>query len=203
MALSGPAPGRPMLRRLEGEQVLWSGQPRQGLLLLPRDAVLVPLGLMWGGFALFWEATALRMAHGTLFPLWGLPFLLSGLYIAAGRFVLDAWLRRNLSYAVTDRRVLIRRSGPFPRVTALGFDQLHEVTLLPGIRGGGTVRFGTQPPLPEPEWSWRGSRNGTLGLGAWTPALDPAPQFLAIADADTVFALVQRLMQGGADARRA
>ena len=71
-----------------GERLLWSGRPSSRW-LYPQDAVLIPFSVMWGGFAIFWEASALSNsgARGSvIFPLWGIPFVAMGLYMVIGRF---------------------------------------------------------------------------------------------------------------------
>ena len=90
-----------------GERLLWSGAPPQGLLLRSSDAFLIPFSLMWGGFALFWEATTVKAKAPVFFTLWGIPFVLVGLYVMVGRFFVDARQRSRTFYGVTDRRILI------------------------------------------------------------------------------------------------
>jgi hypothetical protein len=168
---------------LKGESVAWRGRPKQGLMLMPRDGLLIPFSLLWGGFAIFWEVTALNGKAPGFFPLFGVPFVLIGLFLIFGRFLLDASLRSRTLYALTDRRVLIARSGPWRSFNAINLDRLPEATLVESAEGRGTIRFG-QPPQ-----YWGANRNGSFG--SWIPALDPTPQFLAIDDARRVFAAVQ------------
>ena len=174
---------------LAGERILWSGRPAQGFLLTSRDAALIPMSLLWGGFAVFWEAMVVtQQKTPSFFALWGIPFLLIGLYFIVGRFLLDAWIRRGLLYAVTDKRILISRSGPFAKFTAVSLDRLPDASITENSRGRGTIRFGDPAPL----WGRRNS------FASWTPALDPTPQFIAIEDARSVFDQVQRASRGGA-----
>jgi hypothetical protein len=63
------------------EQLLWFGRPRQGFVLRTADAYMIPFSLMWAGFAVFWE-TIVNLGRGPLlFRLWGIPFVLAGLYM--------------------------------------------------------------------------------------------------------------------------
>jgi hypothetical protein len=174
---------------LPGEKILWSGAPAQGLLLTSRDWFMIPFSLLWGGgvlFALF--AAAMRQQQtdpvALVFPLVFLSvFGLVGLYIVAGRFLLDAWVRRATSYAVTNKRILISRSAPFVNFTAISLNRLPDMSLSERADGRGTIRFG-------PQQSWFGAGSG--GFSAWAPALDPTPQFIAIENARSVFDQIQR-----------
>jgi hypothetical protein len=166
---------------LPGERIIWSGQPGGGLVLTSRDAFLIPFSLLWCGFAIFWTITATRGGAPAFFYLWGVMFVCLGLYFVAGRYVVDAWMRRGIRYALTDRRILIRRPGAFGRFTAIGLNQLPEATLSERGDGRGTIRFGAATPV------W-----GSRGMSAWTPAFDPTPQFIAIENCRHVFDLIQQ-----------
>jgi hypothetical protein len=176
-------------RVLPGERLIWSGRPAQGLLLTSRDALLIPFSLVWGGFAIFWETMVLtQMDTPGFFGLWGVPFVLIGLYLMVGRFLVDAWVRGGMLYAVTNKRILISRSGPFGKFTALNLDRLPDASISEGAGGRGTIRFGEPAPL------W-GGRNG---VSSWTPSLDPTPQFIAIENARSVFDQIQLATRSGA-----
>jgi hypothetical protein len=72
-------------RLLAGERILWSGRPAQGLLFTGNDAMLIPFSLLWGGFAIFWEVSALNQPNTGYFGVFGIPFVLMGLYLIVGR----------------------------------------------------------------------------------------------------------------------
>lgn len=177
-------------RLLPGERILWSGRPATGLLFTGRDFFLVPFSLLWGGFAIFWEATVAGVTVGApqgsidkmpvFFLLFGGAFVCVGLYFIFGRFIVDAWLRSATRYAVSDQRILIARSGPLANFTAISLDRVPEVQLRSAWGGRNTILFGSQTPF------WM-NRN----FGAWSPAMDPTPQFLAIDDGQRVFDLIQ------------
>lgn len=168
---------------LEDERIIWSGRPATGWLLTGSDLFLVPFSLLWGGFAVFWEVSVFESSAPLIFRLWGIPFVLMGLYFIVGRFVLDAWLRGKTRYAVTNRRILIDRSAPWGSLTVLSLDRLPEVQLSQRPGGRGTLRFG----LVTRSWG-----QGRGGFGTWSSALDPTPQFIAIDGAQYVFDRIQR-----------
>jgi Bacterial PH domain len=142
-----------------GEKLLWSGQPGGGLRLRPADAMLIPFSLMWGGFAIFWELSVFRAHAPFFFRLWGIPFVLVGLYLIAGRFFADARQRARTYYGVTNERVLIV-SGLFQRqVKSLALRSLPEVTLNERGDRSGSITFGSAPPMA-----------GWLGGSSWPGA---------------------------------
>ena len=93
-----------------GEELRWVGAPNPKVTFAPADAFLIPFSLMWGGFAIFWEVSVLTGGGSALFALWGIPFVLVGLYFIVGRFVHKARLKRRTVYGLTDTRALVSTS---------------------------------------------------------------------------------------------
>ena len=172
---------------MAGERVVWSGRPKQGFILTPSDGFLIPFSLLWGGFAIFWEVSVFKVRAPAFFPVFGFVFVLLGLYFIFGRFLADAWIRRSMIYAITDRRILILRDRPTRKLVALNLDKLPSCDLVESSDGSGTIRFGTPPSIFVRRGSW----------GMWTPSIDPTPQFLRIENARNVFDQVQKLSASG------
>ncbi len=166
-----------------GERLLWSGAPSQGLKLRAADMFLVPFSLFWGGFALFWELSVLRLPNAPWFAkLWGIPFVLVGLYLLVGRFFVDAKMRENTFYALTGERILIF-SGIFRReAKSLTLRNIPEVSVVKGRDASGTISFGSAPPFA----GFSGGIAGWPGSGRMLP-----PQFEMIEDVAAVATLVR------------
>jgi hypothetical protein len=161
------------------ESLLWSGRPRTGVRLQAGDVVMIPFSLMWGGFAIFWEAMVIR-SHGPLImKLWGLPFVAIGLFMIFGRFFADAGRRGKTLYAVTSNRVMII-SGKV--VSSYPLAQIPGVTTMEGRDGFGNVILVSAPPQLAPFGSLfaaAGSRSGAA------PVLEMIENPRQVADAIT------------------
>lgn len=148
-------------------------------MLRASDLLMIPFSLMWGGFAVFWEYSVFTSDAPLLFRLWGIPFVLVGLYMVAGRFVVEAWQRAYTDYAVTDERIIIR-SGIFRRqMKSLNLRAMGEFSLTENGKGEGTIVFGVSP-----------AGNMFSGLASW-PGVEELPRFDTIPDARKVYEIIR------------
>ena len=174
------------------EKLLWSGRPAQGVRLRSSDILLIPLGLLWGGFAIFWDVMALGVFFGgaaeveslpdiaIIFPLFGVPFILMGLFIF-GRFLVDARQRARTFYGVTDKRIIIM-SGLFSRkVKSLNLRTLTDLSMSEKSDGSGTVTFGPTHPLAA-----------FFGAAAWPGAgFRGSPHFDLVANVAEAYKIIR------------
>jgi hypothetical protein len=176
----------PILAELgPNETLLWSGRPHQGLLLRGSDALLIPFSLLWGGFALFWEVGVISSGAPFFFILWGIPFVLVGLYITIGRFFLDAALRAKTFYGVTNERAIIIFGLFSPTIKSLSLRTTSDIALEQYRDGSGTITFGSSMPFAG------------LYRGMPWPGMDRrlAPEFERIPDARSVYQTLRQAQQ--------
>ena len=171
-----------------GERLLWSGRPAGGILFHRGDVFLIPFSLLWAGFAIFWEITAARSRAGAFFSLWGLAFVLIGLYFVAGRFIVDAWQRGQTAYGLTNQRAIIvsRALGGGRRVKSLPLRALSEVTLSERPDGSGTITLGQVAGL----WTM-----AFVGDAAW-PGVPRPPRFEMIPHVREVYDQLRQAQRG-------
>jgi len=181
-----------------GERLLWSGQPKQGVRLQASDVFMIPFSLMWGGFAIFWEASVLGLtglSHQAAHPgrsggaplfmaLWGIPFVLVGLYIIFGRFFYDAASRSKTWYGVTDRRLVILKSLFTNKLSSFDYATLTNLNLVERGDRSGDVVFGTPPPMAA------FSNSSWPGTGRYA-----VPGFYLLPDARNVFNQIREAQQ--------
>ncbi|TVV71659.1 PH domain-containing protein [Sphingomonas solaris] len=164
-----------------GEHIAWEGQPYSGLILRPMEVFLIPFSLLWGGFALFWNASVWTTDADVSFKLFGLPFLIAGLYFTVGRFVIDMILRRKMSYFVTNKRIIIERQSGGAKIKSVDISRPPALELDERSDGSGTIRFGNSG-------GWFSGNN----FGIWQPTFDPTPQFIRIPNVRSVYQLIQK-----------
>ncbi len=189
--------GTPLDRYLDpGESLLWSGQPKQGLRLHASDWVAIPFSLVWCGFVFVWEAMALGIglegkahAHGPtspfswvalIFPLWGIPFILMGLYMLVGRFFVDAARRKRTWFGVTDRRLIIYSVLFSSNVASHDFATLTNLQLVERKDNSGDILFGTPTLSPDVAAAWAPRRR-----------MPATPGFYQLPQARTVYNLIR------------
>jgi len=175
-----------------GETIAWSGQPNPRVIFHKEDLSLIPFSLLWGGFAIFWEAGVSGFwgngtrGGGWIFGvIWGVPFVLIGQYLIWGRFFYDAWLKRRTYYAVTNRRVLVIQNAWGRKMVGASLESLPALTKEGRDSGPGTLRFASNVPL-----------SARRGWGPWNSMrVGDAPIFRDIDDLDHVYRLVSDLRE--------
>lgn len=132
------------------EFILWTGKPGKGRLFSASDAFVIPFSIFWCGFALFWELMALSSGAPPFFALFGLPFVLIGLYLLFGRFLHTAILRRKTFYVITTKRLICKKGN---RLSMLSGSDLPPMQMILYQNGFGSITFG------EEGYTYRRSRH--------------------------------------------
>ena len=180
-----------------GERLLWSGQPRQGIIFRPQDALLIPFSLLWGGFAIFWETGVLSSKAPGFFALFGLPFVAVGLYLIAGRFFVDSAMRAKTFYGVTTDRIIIASGLMSSTMQSIDLRTLSGITLNQRSDGTGSILFGSAMMYSANSLFSRNSSGSPFGV--WAGA-GSGPLFDSIRDPRAVYEIITRAQQ---DARAA
>lgn len=122
----------------EGEEIIWAERPKQGILFRPSDGCLIPFSLAWGGFAIFWESMVFSMGAPTFMAIFGIPFVLIGLYLIIGRFFYDMYVRKNMLYGLTNKQIIVKRRN---KVHSLDLSALTDVRFTKKKDGSGSISF--------------------------------------------------------------
>ncbi len=162
-------------RLAAGEKLVWWDRPA-AVGVARREFNLATLyGVFFVGFAIFWMTMAYR-APGPFF-LFGIPFVLMGLWIVATPLRAYAAASSTV-FALTDKRALIVKGGT---ATSYPLEQVAFVELEFGADGRGNVLFLNEPASPG---FWRSNSGQMMRKGG----------FIAIADAERVSQEMLRLM---------
>ncbi len=186
---------------LSDEHILWSGQSEKKVNFTTIDFFLVPFSLMWGGFAIFWETTAIIMIPknapggiGIIFPLFGIPFVIVGLYFILGRFIFKKWQKSKTFYAVTNRRILSLRKVFGQHFLEANIASLSGISKNVRSDGIGTLTFNA----PSKLLGFFGGNNFYANTGMdILPSFDQKLGFFDIANADQVYKIIMDIKTKG------
>ena len=147
------------------EKLIWTGQPKKGIVFRTADIFLIPFSLLWCGFAIFWVIMA---SQGSIFfAMFGIPFVIIGLIFVFGRFIIDAKQRENTYYGLTDDRIIIK-SGVYKKtIKSLNVRTLSDIEYDEKSDGSGTINIGPKNPM----MIWGNGMNWWPGIKT-TPSLD-------------------------------
>jgi len=135
-----------------GESVVWRGKPIRSK-YTTKDAKMTLAGIPVGIFITFWMSMALKIPKKAglmawLFPAFGMLFVLQALYFLVGHYFRN-WVEwKNVEYAVTSRRTIIRRG--FWRVSEVSrphSDSPVEVRASSDGAVGAVIFHGDKPNL--------------------------------------------------------
>lgn len=134
------------------EQLLWAGQPKQGLVFRNTELFAIPFSILWGGGALFGVSAELFKAIQdsaddsitleSMPPLGTLIFLVLSVYLLIGRFIVDIRLRKGIHYGITNKRVIILKKWLWSSRKSINLIGLNEVSYSEKQDGSGTITFG-------------------------------------------------------------
>jgi len=139
-----------------------------------------------GGFAFFWEFGVVSSGAPLFGVIWGIPFVLVGLYIIVGRFFVDMIQRSRTYYALTSERAIIISGLMNQSVKTVKLKQLPEINISTGRNGKGSITFGASHPM-----AWMYSGSGFPNMSRY----NIAPSFEMIDDVKMVYQQIKRLQR--------
>ena len=91
-----------------GDRVLWKGKPEKGITVRSDELALIPFGAFFTMFAVFWISIAMNAGP---FAFFGIPFVLVGLYMLGGRFIVNEFMKKSTAYVITDKAIIRKRGN--------------------------------------------------------------------------------------------
>ncbi|MCW0198625.1 hypothetical protein [Sphingopyxis sp.] len=143
-----------------GERIIWHGQPKQGFRLAPQDAFAVPFAAFWLFmvsmiflFAFTGEMKEVDPLAYVIMPV----FMIAGLYMLFGRFLVDRAARRRIFYYLTTERAFIEAGLFRPNRRSVNLAATPEIRFQGRRNGRGTVQFGSPSTFGMIPPSWPGA----------------------------------------------
>jgi hypothetical protein len=125
-----------------GEQLLWTGRPKQGFAIRASDLLFIPFMILWL-VGVIWASIALLRQEGVASLRFTVPFLLFGVALPVSRFWFDAKLRGRTFYGVSNRRAVIITYWLKQEINSVYLRELLELRFTHRSDRTGTLEFFT------------------------------------------------------------
>ena len=126
------------MKKQKNETIFWEGHPETGQWFSRSDYILIPLSLLWTYVALYW---VFRMTRDTTVAynfLFGSLFIVSGLYLVIGRFVMKENSKKQTAYRISSRGITVyEKEGKETKI--IPFQEIDTVECIPGRNETGTI----------------------------------------------------------------
>jgi hypothetical protein len=164
---------------LDGEQVVWAARPDPHRIFRAVDSFLIPIWLLWTGFAIVVVSVAISNGASPFVAVWVTALVSVGWYVRFRRLAEKWWNRKRTVYVLTDSRVLIltqHRTGLLTYAPRL--DLLPSLTCVRRGGGAGDILFGERK-------EWVDVIGAGMGRRQVIPDDDGLPGFYNLTDVDT------------------
>lgn len=117
------------------EDILWCDKPVKKFVFTSADLFTTLFGIVWLSFSLFWVFSAFSATSDSenatlnIFPFFGLPFVFVGLYLLFFRHIAGAAKRKNMIYALTNKRALIVHIGNRQYVQEYRYENISNIQM--------------------------------------------------------------------------
>ena len=122
----------------QDEYILWKGKPEKGHLITGGDMIMMIFGIFWLSFCFFFEYSIIQSQSSLFFILWGIPFILVGLYLVFGRLIQKIYLRNKIFYVITNKKIMIKHGN---KIEMYDGSQLPPMEIHIHKNGNGTILF--------------------------------------------------------------
>ena len=152
------------------ENLIWADVPvsvfNHALTAIP----IMLFGIVFFSFSLFWVIAAMEMVPSSAefyllhyaFPLFGIPFVLVGLMMLLSP-IWQIFKSRNMIYALTDRRLIIRETMPFKNIRSWPLDSIGKLSRNGTADGPGDLYF-TDEISPNAKGRRTNTKIGFIGI---------------------------------------
>ncbi|MBR2024982.1 MAG: DUF308 domain-containing protein [Clostridia bacterium] len=128
------------------EDILWCDKPFKKITFSSGDVFTTLFGVVWLSFSLFWVASAFFATKGAagfakVFPLFGIPFVLIGLYLLFFRHIVSYIRRKNMIYTLTSKRVMIVHTGKRQYVQEYRYEDISNIQIKCDDNDVGSIFF--------------------------------------------------------------